>query len=125
MKRNIKFRVWDDTKRSWVDKFMITPTGRIEVFLINDPNNLTLQQFTGCYDKNGKEIYEGDIVHYFHDDSYNISNENLVCVYDPSNAWYGFSHSIDDLEDGYYWLEISRYCEVIGNIFDAPHLLSK
>jgi uncharacterized phage protein (TIGR01671 family) len=118
MSRDIRFRAW----HKYYGEFI--PWDRLGPGCFSD-EDYVVQQFTGCYDKNGKEIYEGDIIHYFHDDSYKVTSENLVCVYDPSNAWFGFAYNLEEPAEGYYWQEIKNYCEVIANIFDAPHLLSK
>lgn len=83
----------------------------------------TVGQFTGLHDKNGKEIYEGDIVRF--NQKFLIENTLLVC-YECSHRG-GFSLC---KKEGYYsmfgeaWLE-PFYCEVIGNIYDNPELLKE
>jgi len=55
MEREIKFRAWD--KKSKIMKY--------DINIISNSFG-ELLQFTGLKDKNGKEIYEGDIIEYFH-----------------------------------------------------------
>ena len=53
--REIKFRAWDgEGFYKWEHLRLVSP--------VEWGNDLILQQFTGLYDKNGKEIYEGDIL---------------------------------------------------------------
>jgi uncharacterized phage protein (TIGR01671 family) len=75
----------------------------------------TIGQFTGLLDKNGKEIYEGDILQY---------RKSIFSVS------YEYSHlgSFSLVQEGFFAgrfgdLTEPFYCEVIGNIHDNPELL--
>jgi len=79
-------------------------------------NNYILMQFTGLYDKNGKEIYEGDIINrsYRHQGEYFTKKSIIVFEHGSFYIKDGallFNYSSDDLE-------------VIGNIFENKELLS-
>ena len=71
----------------------------------------TVGQFIWLKDKNGKEIYEGDIVHYW--------NEGLYQGYIKLDAQLTVTFSPRTLLD----LSENDYVEVIGNIYDNPELI--
>ena len=80
-----------------------------------------LMQFTGLKDKNGKEIYEGDIAKLLegHMGSW---PENYEVVWDLATCSYKFQN--DGVESYLRTTFADRY-EVIGNIFSNPELLTK
>ena len=74
----------------------------------------TLGQYTGMKDKNGKEIYEGDILR---DNGGEITS---VVWSDNYGAW-----MVEEPKRviGELWLSVADGCEIIGNIYDNPELL--
>lgn len=78
----------------------------------------TVGQYIGLTDKNGKKIFEGDILK-------NIESDEIIYIcysgcsfrYSYNNSIYGYG--VDDIEEGILTDEF----EVIGNIHDNPELL--
>ncbi|MCO4645803.1 hypothetical protein Si021_00977 [Streptococcus infantarius subsp. infantarius] len=88
-----------------------------------DFDEIELMQFTGIKDKNGKEIYDGDIVKFSDcDDDVYVT----PVVWDKNYACFGVSFSgkypisFDYLEEFYTEL---KDIEVVGNIYENPELL--
>ena len=79
-------------------------------------NSETIGQFTGLHDKNGKEIYEGDIVRKFNGIIGKVIYEHSEFIIDVTNN--------EKLDYGRLDL-IENFVEVIGNIYDNPDLLEK
>jgi uncharacterized phage protein (TIGR01671 family) len=136
MSRELKFRYRDDVIKMTVysDEFTSVAhdahTGLSHFFQCASRNALNgiVEQFTGLKDKNGKEIYEGDVLFYdFDGDSYpeEAVKANLICVYERHNGWFSFNHTAEENEDGYLWYEMRNRCEVIGNIHENPELLKQ
>lgn len=87
-------------------------TGLASKFPI-DPK--TVGQFTGLLDKNGKEIYEGDIV----------SIEAIKSRVNKVVEWNSERACWDAGGENRIELYAFCYCEVIGNIYDNPELLNE
>ena len=136
--REIKFRAWDNVLglcsvesidfavdcvyvRKPIDKEFHTYTLSVE--------NSQLMQYTGLHDKNGKEIYEGDIVTddeyigvvYWHD---YMGYSDIVgylawCVGDPKKPGNAIKlGSNGHHPQGYDWT-------ILGNIYENPELIEK
>jgi uncharacterized phage protein (TIGR01671 family) len=111
--REIKFRAWDKKQKKMLYGVSI---GTIKVWDENEPiishefsysEDCIFEQYTGLEDKNGKEIYEGDIVKQTH--------SNLV--YPVRFEYGGFLPFTSDM-----MTFDNDYCEVIGNIHENPEL---
>ncbi|MDW8649161.1 YopX family protein [Streptococcus suis] len=131
-----KFRAWDTFHNKWVKHFYITENGLIHNMeqphrdLIGavpiEKSGLVVMQSTGLVDKNGKEIFEGDVVkttRFFGraDETggfYEYDKELIGIVKQLEGAWV-----IDTGNTAVYlWTEIEEN-EVISNIYENPELM--
>ena len=130
MNRIIKFRVWDGSKyyyNALSGNGVVNYNGH-QWFQIKQ--DVIIQQFTGLHDKNGKEIYEGDICRYAVFDM-NDSDTHFIGVVN----WLGTEFIITQIPDtfcnGEYGLGLGwvhhQYdeMEIIGNIYENPELLKE
>lgn len=113
-RREIKFRAWDKERREMLDYFEIGCRGMIICDEENEPQNIELMQFTGLLDKNGKEIYEGDIMQ--HTDPFDIP---FIINWNDEQAAFVFN------DDGCGYSLNDKSFSVIGNIFENPELLNE
>lgn len=130
-----KFRAWDSIKKEmFKDTFAITESGEVVVveqeFVTSTPDyvfvdHLVIMQSTGLYDKNGKEIFEGDIIRYNIDvvDIKRHPTLGFYTVLDGREGFFGDGMSIDDFEEDAK--EFSKTAEIIGNIYENPELLGQ
>ena len=90
----------------------------------------TICQYTGLTDKNGKKIWEGDIIKYHFGEIYAPVKfgEYQSCFDSTSTSHVGFYVDWDKnhnfRKDLVYWIKMID-AEVVGNIFDNPELLEK
>ena len=108
MTRPIKFRAWDETENEMLYDVWACPKGGWIAGLRTGRN---IMQFTGLKDKNGKEIFEGDVVR----------EEMNQMVYEIKSQPSYFTAE----ERGYRFpLYSLKYpLEIIGNIYQHPQLL--
>ena len=145
--RKIKFRAWeksvrgldargmmwqsDETFKDYVvgfdgsvyEKFMDNFAGQSFDNYRDVSDNFVLMQYTGLKDKNGREIYEGDILSFLHLVDPTTKRRKKVCAsvtwaakfaeYDLRFTPISFTGFADKAEES----------EVIGNIYEDPELL--
>ena len=121
-----KYRAWDSAKKEmFKDTFAITESGQVVVVeqesVASSPDyvfvdHLVIMQSTGLADKNGKEIFEGDIVK-MSKDVYSESTYYEVVRH------YGGAYRLESKQHGCeLWLRHTD-CEVVGNIYENKELL--
>ena len=119
--REIKFRAWNKENKLMVynNEYNSASYWASDIGIINGRFNNNLHyiwmQYTGIKDKNGKEIYEGDIIR-------NIVGEKYLVYYDKGTH---FLHDIakdTDYEDIAMYM-CSSFGNIIGNIYENKELL--
>ena len=151
--REIKFRAWDKTgkgmgKVNYI-KYSDVQYNQISArfkqkektvddwFIYGDENgcdNIILMQYTGLKDRNGKEIYEGDIIRFTWEEDSCWGKQGTYTAYIRFNrgtfevVYIGKKYLIEDGNqtgsDGLnYFMDWSEDVEVVGDIYTTPELL--
>ena len=124
-----KFRAWDSVKKKFVEHFFITdnglicnmekPTSEHKLITPVEKSELILMQSIGLFDKEGTEVFEGDILHHQIQTDY-----TFIVKYDKDNGrWYG-----DGLSRTYridITKEFLQYYKIIGNVYENKELLEE
>ena len=128
--RTIKFRGRRLDNKMWVFGYLVPVVthGETQMYIVTEirdgavegfavePESVSL--FTGMCDKNGKEVYEGDIVRYRTTDERYTRNPNfrtLIVHYEDCSARF--------MAGGIYWDTLrSQKVEVVGNSYDNPNI---
>lgn len=129
--REIKYRAWDSANSRFITDgdIYISQNGLVfggdlgNLPLVDITNyDVVISQYTGLKDKNGKEIYEGDII------STDLSRPFLIVEFRNG----AFMYQCHDNDQDYYdhmepaftdVVETTKYHEVIGNIYQNSDLL--
>ena len=118
--REIKFRVWDKESKY----FCVNPEDyNMDYFMYMDgdlywdgnpveKDRYEIMQFTGLKDNNGKEIYEGDIIHCYMGKYCEVTNK--IFFFEGSFCLYNL---------GIFSKENADNSEIIGNIYENPELI--
>ena len=113
--KTIKFRIFNKKIKSYID----IHSSAIMIDELNDLNdNLIVEQFTGLHDKNGKEIFEGEILYN------NDRKENCVVKYDEEKAMFIVEY-LESKDKFTLWESISNLYYSVGNINENQELLDK
>ena len=137
--REIRFRAWDKYRQEFVNPQaylrLYNHQGNADTAILTpEGSNIVIVQSTGLTDRNGKEIYEGDILRATDGDDDNFSNLSGVVRWgedilgwDVYRLAYGNNR---ELTDAYgcrdLWSIADDYeIKVVGNIYKNPELIER
>ncbi len=130
MNNRFKFRVWDKLAKRMIyphndnqQHFIIDLNGRFHNLQNGSGgDDYVIQQYTGLTDKDNNPIFEGDIVQYNQNSSYD--NMDFIAKWSDDKLGFIFqSNSGEQLVNQTPHLNRFKHLEVVGNIFEHSELL--
>ena len=124
MSREIKFRAWDKKNRQWIYAALADINVGMGSLLqaMADDRVEEVDRYTGLKDKNGVEIYEGDIVESVAFKDYVIFADGMFTLRRSGKSVNISNFTTEKQYQPLHWLEP---VEVIGNIYENPGLLTQ
>lgn len=129
MSRPIKYKFFYKPEQRfislWSAGWRFDPeNGQIYSGDMNITERFEIVQYTGLKDRNGKEIYEGDVI----PPDYALKqNEVAIICYDSNQARFKAVplslYKANAGNGGWTGFEVTRHCSIIGNIYENPSLL--
>ncbi|MCK6462862.1 MAG: YopX family protein [Candidatus Pacebacteria bacterium] len=116
MERKIKFRAWDKENKEWSEYFLGVDKDGKPLFDGGDDlyPDVVVNCSTGLKDRNGKEIYEGDIV----------KNNDIIWELYWSDGCYKMAKNGVKTDNDHLFIDEAQHSEVIGNIYENGDLLN-
>jgi uncharacterized phage protein (TIGR01671 family) len=123
--QQIKFRMWcREAKKFFYEPEQVLECLKQQQMGVYPHEELTFQQFTGLLDKNGKEIYEGDILRSEEDLEKDCMRDDVTTYIKYSTVTFANGYFTQDEENPFFLCINPNWFEVVGNILENPELLT-